>query len=78
MADPSDLSIEALAAQLFILDSESNKQTGLWWHQLSADVQTEYRKKATLLFSCRERREPRVEEPYDFDAQPWKKWMFGV
>lgn len=44
----NDIAIEALAAQLFMMEFESDTQPRRWWHQSSSDIQAEYRKKATL------------------------------
>jgi hypothetical protein len=78
MVELSDLAVEALAAQLSVLDLESDTHN-LWWHQLPADVQAEYRKKATLQITYWQRQSepptpPKTEKPYDFDDAPWKRW----
>ncbi len=71
------VAVEVLAAQFFVLEYPERKHAG-WWHQAPLDVQEGYREKARLQISYWARQsESKVEEPYDFDDQAWKRWMFG-
>src|SRR6266576_2054777 len=71
--EPSERAIEALAAQLFILELQSDKQTGPWWHQLPAEVQIEYRRKATLQFADWERQPLVVRDAGQHYARTWNR-----
>ncbi len=71
--------IEALAAQLSMLEDENNGDNRRWWHQLSPTIQDEFRKKAVLQFAYWQKQGHPTDPPtelYDFDNQPWKRWMF--